>query len=61
MFRSFFEQLDIKKLTISLNSMIIFRSLFEQLDVKKDGKIDAEELSTGLFSMGYTHLSQVSN
>ena len=39
--------------------LLIFRSLFEQLDVKKDGKIDAEELTTGLFSMGYTHLSQV--
>ena len=36
-----------------------FRYLFEQLDLKKDGRIDAEELATGLQSMGYSNLSKV--
>ena len=36
-----------------------FRSLFVQLDLKQDGRIDADELSSGLHKMGYSHLTQV--
>jgi len=36
----------------------LFRSLFVQLDLKQDGRIDADELSSGLHKMGYSHLTQ---
>ena len=64
--------LDCKILIVGLKSAVIsgfvlvyllnysvFRSLFEQLDLKKDGKIDTEELTAGLQTMGYYHLTQV--
>jgi len=36
----------------------LFRSLFEKLDLKKDGRIDVDELTVGLQTMGYTYLSK---
>jgi len=40
------------------SSTELYKYLFEQLDLKKDGRIDAEELATGLQSMGYSNLSK---
>ena len=33
------------------------KSLFTQLDLNQDGRIDAAELTEGLHSMGYSHIS----